>query len=466
MSFQMILTKLLASYYRKTARALKRHSPAQAARRLATAYRLRPGEDDARRAVDALIATELLQEARDICVRQVESGDRLEYWRHYASYIDDLEELSEKRRSSGGTTRIALFNDTDGRINIGCRLTSQNLKSKIATAFPDASIHSMGFRFSAYRMTEKSSFQGDVEDVRNELERLVEAGYGPRSVDNLLSAELVILQPEGSVDEDVSLQGLLTFFSPVLLAALLGKRTAIVNGTIPGYGDARKDFLKSAFALVEMVAARDEISADNYSIRFLPDAALLYAPPPFAGERDSCLITTGARNSADRDRLICAKALDICREFQLRPVILTRASSRFREFTTQITELNGVFAETASLPEAARTVSRCRLHVGARYHMAILCLVCGVPSVLFNVRTRKNEWLTRLSPLIILANFDDALLPLARELLPRAGEYPKPRDALGKDYVDLLRKARTAEKVDRNKTVVKLLKGLTHEANW
>ncbi|HEV2900337.1 MAG TPA: polysaccharide pyruvyl transferase family protein [Pseudaminobacter sp.] len=440
-----------------------KRSPAHAARRLATAYRLQPRECDARRAVDALIATGFLEEARDICARQVEMGDALGYWRHHASYVDDLEELAEKRRSGDGTMRIVLFNDTDGRTNIGCRLTSQNLKSAIATTFPNAAIHSLGFRFSAYRQTEKSSVQGDVTKVRKELERLIEVGYGPRSVDVLLGAELVILQPEGSVDENVSLQGLLTFFSPLLLAALLGKRTAILNGTIPAYGDARRHFLKSIFALVDMVAARDEISADTYSIRFLPDAALLHVPPTFAGERDSCLITTGARNSAGLDRLICAKALEICREFHLRPVVLTRASSRLQEFTPQITELNGIFAETAGLLEAAETVSRCRLHIGARYHMAILGLVCGVPSVLFNVRTRKNEWLARLSPLIVLASFENPLSPLARQLLPSAGEYPEPRDALREEYIDFLRKAGAAEKVDRVEAVAQLLDRLTHE---
>lgn len=459
----MILASLLASYYRKTARLMKR-SPAHAARRLAAAYRLQPTECDALRAVDALIATRSLQEARDICARQVEMGDELGYWRHHASYVDDLDKFEEKRRFSGGTTRIALFNDTDGRTNIGCRLTSQSLKSAMATAFPNAAIHSMGFWFGAYRMAKKSSFQGDVEDVRNELERLIKAGYGPRSIDALLEAELVILQPEGSVDEKVSLQGLLIFFSPVLLAALLGKRTAILNGTIPAYGDARRYFLESIFAIVDMAAARDEISADNYSIRFLPDAALLHTPPPFAGPRDSCLITTGARNSVDQDRLICAKALEVCREFQLRPVVLTRASSHLREFTPQIKELNGIFAETAGLRHAAETVSRCRLHVGGRYHMAILSLVSGVPSVLFNVRTRKNEWLSRLSPLIVLASFENSLSFVARELLPRAGEYPEPRDALREEYINLLRKAGTAEKVDRVEAVAQLLNERTRES--
>jgi hypothetical protein len=460
----MALAKVLAFYNRATAQLLKRRWPVQAARRFAAAYRLQPRERAARRAVEAFIAVGYFREAKDICARQIENGDKLAHWRHYASYVGDIEELAEKRKSSGGSTRIALFNDTDGRTNIGCRLTSQSFKSAIETAFPNASIDSAGFRFRSYRTTEKTSIQDGAAEVREELERLVTAGYGPQSLDNLLGAQLIVLQPEGSIDDDVNLQGLLTFFSPVLLAALLGKPTAILNGTIPGYGGARRAFLRSVFALVDVAAARDRISAENYSIRFLPDAALLFAPPPYTGERDACLITTGARNTEEQDRLICTKALEICREFQLRPVVLTRASARFAEFRPQIEALNGIFAETASLYEASRTVSRCRLHVGARYHMAILSLVCGVPSVLFDVKTRKNEWLTQFSALIMQASLDGPLLPRAQELLSKAGEYPAPRDALGTDYVDLLRRAAGAEKVVRAGPVTQLLNEFAHES--
>jgi hypothetical protein len=90
--------------------------------------------------------------------------------------------------------------------------------------------------------------------------------------------------------------------------------------------------------------------------------------------------------------------------------------------------------------------------------MAILSLVCGVPSVLFDVKTRKNEWLTQFSALIMQASLDGPLLPRARELLSKAGEYPAPRDALGTDYVDLLRRAAGAEKAVRAGPVTQLLK--------
>jgi hypothetical protein len=73
---------------------------------------------------------------------------------------------------------------------------------------------------------------------------------------------MIILQPEGSLDGETSLEGALTFFSPVILVEILRKPNAVMNGTIPIYDDERGSFLTQLFAMLPSVAARDATLAE------------------------------------------------------------------------------------------------------------------------------------------------------------------------------------------------------------
>lgn len=446
----MLSDKLPASLNWKLAKLIGKRRPESAAKCFVAAYKLDPSNTRyALRAVDVLVNLRSYQTARSICAEQSKRDDRVGYWKHFESFVEELERNVRQPMAGGSVMRVALFNDTDCRPNIGCRLTSQSLKTAVEGAFPGCSIVSDGFRFKAYRSDPSAKPQMEKLQLQQELQQLVKVGYGANAIDHLTNAQLVVLQPEGSLDDDVSLHGVMTFCAPILLAALSGKRTIIANGTIPLYKDERAKLLSKVFEIADTAVARDQLSAEAYDIPFVPDAAMLFEPERFDGGRDGCLITTGARNSEAQDRNICAKALEICRKLGLRPVVLSRASGRFAAFRDEIAGMGGTFAETASLKLAAETVSRCRLHVGARYHMAILALSCGVPSLLFNVKTSKNQWLGQFSPLVKLVGIDDPLVGYACEMSAKAGDYPPARTALSKHYVKILKQAAEADPKDK-----------------
>jgi hypothetical protein len=450
----MILAKARALYNWRIARALATRDRKQAATRFAAASHFDPGNERyATYAADALVGLESYDAARRLCDSQLKRGDALGYWRHFASFVD---ELAAPVSEPAGGKRIALFNDTDRRPNIGCRLTSQSFKATIREAFPGCSITSSGFRFSAFAATPPA----DTDPV-SRLETLVATGYGDHAVESIRAADLVLLQPEGSLDADVPLRGLLTFFSPILLASLLGKPTSVLNGTIPAYDEPAQTLLGQILGVADVVAARDRLSADAHAIPFLPDAGLLHEPEPSTAKRDGCLITTGARNSDEQDEFIGERALEICREFNLRPIVLSRSSRRFARFKPEIARLGGIFAETASLDLAAETVSTCRLHVGGRYHMAILALLCGVPALLYDVKTGKNKWLAQYSPLIHLVMPGDALSESARTMIGRAGEMPDGKAALRADYLNALKKAAATPPADRRDAIRAILSSVT-----
>ena len=79
-------------------------------------------------------------------------NDRLAYWKHFDSFVQELEGSEPKPAAASSSTQVALFNDTDRRPNIGCRLTSQSFKKTVKAAFPGCAIVSNGFRFEAFRV--------------------------------------------------------------------------------------------------------------------------------------------------------------------------------------------------------------------------------------------------------------------------------------------------------------------------
>ena len=434
----------------KVGRHLIRNYPDAAARKFIRAIEAKPSDDNrARRAVEMLFFAGRLDAARFISQSRMSSEvDRLHYWRHYDSFLNELKlGVAAENSRPEGTVRVALFNDTDYRVNIGCRLTSQGLKYAIRQAIPDAEISSRGFNFQTFRR----DFGGcdasmTIADFRNggKLRERIEAAYGASANAAIERADLVVVQPEGSLDDDTPLDGILTFFAPAILAHLLGRPSAILNGTIPIYHDSRGSFLWQLFAEFPAVAARDQMSAEFYDIKFLPDAALLHDFAASSVEKDGCLITTGARNSPEEDLHILRRALEVCDATNLRPVILTRASGRFRNLESDILSRGGVLAETAGILHAANTISGCRLHVGGRYHMAIFSHVAGVPSLLYDVKTHKNQWLSEYSPLVTLVRHKRSVVEEAITALQLPKHAMCATADIEEAYRDFLRQATTA----------------------
>ncbi|WEX75209.1 polysaccharide pyruvyl transferase family protein [Sinorhizobium numidicum] len=387
----------------RLAKKLRKSNPDKAAKHLLLAVKGSKADvSKARRAAGFLVADKKFSDARTFCRDRISAGDPSGFWRHYESFVDELES-SYKRQEASPSIKIALFNDTDFRVNIGCRLTSQGLKNQILNAFPGAGITSLGFNFVAFREEFPTSLTLERYELSDVMSRLSVA-YGNDAIEQIRAADFVILQPEGSLDHRTTAEGLATFFTPVLAAMKLGKPLAVLNGTIPIYDGERAAYLRRLFRDLGHVAARDQISAEYYGIEFLADAAFLRISPALVAERDGCLITTGARNNAEEDVHILKAALSACDRLNLRPVVLTHAVERFNDHEAEIIARGGIFAETASIERAAETISQCRLHIGGRYHMAIFSILCNIPSLLFDVKTHKNEWLERYSRLIKLVH--------------------------------------------------------------
>jgi hypothetical protein len=134
----------------KAGRRLIDIDPDAAAQKLIRAVASRPTDDRrARRTAEMLLSARRIDAARAISESRTSNEvDKVKYWRHYDSFLNELQLADAYELGlSKGTFRIALFNDTDYRVNIGCRLTSQGLKDAIRRAFPGAAISSHGFNF-------------------------------------------------------------------------------------------------------------------------------------------------------------------------------------------------------------------------------------------------------------------------------------------------------------------------------
>ncbi len=355
----MVVNTIRAFFHWKVGRHLLKTDPLAAANHFSRALDAQPSDErQARRVVERLLVAGNANAARQVVQKCLAFGDSLEYWRHFDSFLDELETSRQADADvQHGSYRIALFNDTDNRRNIGCRLTSKGLKGISQQAFPQSRTSSRGFKFSAYhnRFAGKIMAESPEPDaLRSHLGERTTYGYGDGAVATIEQSDLVALQPEGSIDDNTDIDGLKTFFSPILLAALLGKPTVILNGTVPRFHDERGRFLNEMFATLPAVAARDALSAEAYAIKFIPDAALLYEPAMTGGERTGCLITTGARNTAAEDHEIFRKALEVCDITGLRPIVLTHASDRFSTFEKDIRDRSGRIRRHRKPPHGRR----------------------------------------------------------------------------------------------------------------
>jgi polysaccharide pyruvyl transferase WcaK-like protein len=140
---------------------------------------------------------------------------------------------------------------------------------------------------------------------------------------------------------------------------------------------------------------RDRLSAENYDVDFIPDAACTYTPTSTGEKRNSVLITTGAEFDRETDLHLGKRILQHCETAGLRPIVLTKAWEHFRSLRSDIWRLGGEFHEFSELTDAEKITSRCRYHIGGRYHMAIFCACLDIPSFLIKTNTHKNLWLAQ-----------------------------------------------------------------------
>lgn len=316
--------------------------------------------------------------------------------------------------------RLAFVNDTDGRENIGCRLTSG-----CAKALLDEQAEALGISLDLvscpwlFRKApvpflpafSLSILMGNSPLGRQSLLELCLLEYGSEAVAIVETADAVVYQPEGSISDNHSSLRVLRQLSLPLYASLhLNKPLGVFNGTFPLFKDKRRSLIETFIGQAVSASLRDRLSAEYYSCGFAPDAAIFWKGAVAADnlKRDHVLITTAAHTTLDRDRELAAAALDFCEKQKLKPLVLTKAWERLIGFQSQVEALGGTFCKYATLAEADTLLSRCRLHIGGRYHMALFCLTKGIPSWLVLSNTHKNLWLAREFPGITILDMAKA----------------------------------------------------------
>lgn len=298
---------------------------------------------------------------------------------------------------------VTLLNDTASRANPGCQLTSQTLRTVL-----ERSLEVQGWRLDLRPHPWRFAKRIDTSDQtlrrllvsghafsEEALRRLCMVEYGQAAIADAVASDFVIFQPEGTVSDEDSMLKLLRLFSlPLYAANFLNKPLLVINGTFPLLTDERAHLInwlrKSSAAFV----LRDRMSADHWNGDFMPDTALSWQGHR-AQTGDFILITTGAEVADGVDKMLLNKALDVCRSTGLKPLVATKDWKRFLFAERQVKRLGGEFHRDIDLESMDRILTKCRLHVGGRYHMAILAATKGVPSVLIRTNTHKNEWLAR-----------------------------------------------------------------------
>lgn len=341
---------------------------------------------------------------------------------------------------SGQTIRTVLVNDTDGRVNIGCRLTSVPLKQTLINAFRNhdcrLTIDSVPYLFSK-RKRKISRIWHKIHKIESSpafscswlrsdsfpawLKCLSYAEYGKGPTNQALAADYVFFQPEGTLSDDSDFITVAGFLSLPILAIMVGKKVICLNGTIPKYTGAIHDLVSYLFENCFYASARDRITARLYGCDFTPDAAFAYqATSRCDHHRTKLLITTGARNTAEEDLFIIDQALEYAEKSGLQPFVLTKGIKRFASRKEFIKGAGGDFLKTLTLEDAEKKMQDCALHIGGRYHMAIFALKFGVPSLLYDIKTHKNLWLSQEFHEIELFDRSSDLFTLAEKCLNEA----------------------------------------------
>jgi len=336
--------------------------------------------------------------------------------------------------------KAVLLNDTDGRVNIGCRLTSSTLKKQIVASFAERTndfllepyawrfgkgVDRVGIWRNAKQWIETDGVTDRSRLFVSWLNDLAVAEYGSEAVRSTLNADLVIFHPEGSISDWHSKSHILSLICLPLLAAIKGRPVLVINGTFPLFQDDRFDLLNKFFGICWRVLLRDRISSEHYAVGFMPDTAIMWmhAEEPKKRKDPSngyMLISTAAQHDKEANVLLAQEALSLCKELGLKPLVMTKNHSDLDGLHKEISNLNGLCVPHATLEEASDWLQLCSLHVGGRYHMALFCLVFGVPSVLVPANTHKNSWLSEEFDGVELCPSIDQIGDVAHELLRQA----------------------------------------------
>lgn len=342
---------------------------------------------------------------------------------------------------------VVLLNDTDGRENIGCRLTSSTLKRQLVAGLsrthPSVELAPFPWGFGKGGKTGRVWRSGrpwmsargvaaDPAGFADWLARLAGQQYGGAAVRAALEADLVICHPEGSISDYHDAVRILNLLSLPLLACVKGIPTFTMNGTFPLYPaeDRRYRLIHAFLRACPFAALRDRITARHYGVSFMPDSAVMHelsGPPPGAESRPFVLVTTGAHVPKRLNLALAREALRFCDENRLRPLVLTKKHQDLRALKAEVLARGGHFVETATLEEAERWIGQCALHIGGRYHMALFGLLLDVPSVLVLTNTHKNRWLSEDFSGVALIEKPEEVRPAAIRLL--GGQAPD-RDAM------------------------------------
>lgn len=334
--------------------------------------------------------------------------------------------------------KVVLLNDTDGRENIGCRLTSASLKEQITTRLPADSqpieLTPFPWHFGKGRKTNRVWMSGvsllaygdpSLREKRfvTWLTELARQEYGDAATEATFAADLVVFHPEGSISNNHGTVRILNLLSLPMLACLRGIPTFTINGTFPLYpsSDRRYQIIQHFLNACRFVALRDRITAEHYGVTYMPDAAIMHristALPP-NHERPYILITTGASLSKRTNLAMAQTAIRFADEHGLKPLILTKKHKDLKSLNRCIRARGGNVIDQASLTEAEAWLAQCALHIGGRYHMALFGLLLGVPSVLMLTNTHKNKWLAEDFAGISMADDVSDITPTAATLFP------------------------------------------------
>ena len=300
--------------------------------------------------------------------------------------------------------KIALIHDTDGRRNIGCRLTSGMLKRNLLEAServnPRVIIEPIPWPFPRRTvLQELRSYTTSLGEIsQQKLKYLATIEYGSRALEKVKNADLIIFQPEGRISRNDSAEKIFRMFSlPLYSSCFLKKKVLLLNGTLCGEDDKNYELIKFLTKHFYFISCRDELSARAFNAEFVPDAAFSRKPSVVGkhhlSNRKYVAISTTAGKAPAENVRDARRALEVCKILGKHPLILTMDYIHLESLFGEVISLGGRVIDYADISYAEELLSDCVCHIGGRYHMAILSAVCGVPSFLVETNSHKNEWL-------------------------------------------------------------------------
>lgn len=321
--------------------------------------------------------------------------------------------------------RVLFVNDTGARGgNPGCQLTSRTLEGLLSAQ--DARHTSLPWRFGQRLNPRSKAVWAGLANGRileePLLRELAETEYGDGATRAATDTDMVLFQPEGTISDAHDALRILRLLSLPLWAALHGRVPVVVaNGTFPLFDDHRAALIRLLLHHADRRMLRDRIAARHWQTDCAPDSAVLWQGMPQRPDADGVLITTAAEGSTEGDLAICRAALDYARATGLRPLVLTKGWQRLLPIRAEVEALGGSIAQTTDLDATDDAISDCRMHIGGRYHMALLCATKGIPSALVRSNTHKNLWLDEEFSGIGVAAETAGLPALAKQLAAAGG---------------------------------------------